>query len=52
MIINAHVDDAGTRMVMMPYCRLWSWLQLTGQADFWHPVGLDYTFTAVTCVFS
>jgi len=24
-------------MIMMPYSRCWSSLQLTGHADFWHP---------------
>ena len=26
-------------MIMMPYDCPWSSLQLTGQADFWHPTG-------------
>jgi hypothetical protein len=26
-------------MIMMPYSWRWSSLQLTGQADFWHPTG-------------
>ena len=26
-------------MIMMPHSRRWSSLQLTGQADFWHPTG-------------
>ena len=26
-------------MIMMPYGWRWSSLQLTGQADFWHPTG-------------
>jgi hypothetical protein len=26
-------------MIMMPYGRRWSSLQLTGHADFWHPAG-------------
>ena len=25
-------------MIMMPYGWRWSSLQLTGQADFWHPI--------------
>jgi short subunit dehydrogenase-like uncharacterized protein len=29
-------------MIMMPYCWHWSSLQLTGQADFWHPAGVDH----------
>ncbi len=30
---------ARTRMIMMPYSWRWSSLQLTGEADFWHPTG-------------
>jgi hypothetical protein len=26
-------------MIMMPYSWRWPSLQLTGQADFWHPTG-------------
>jgi hypothetical protein len=28
-------------MIMMPHDWPWSSLQLTGQADFWHPTGLS-----------
>ena len=31
--------DALHRTIMMPYGWRWSSLQLTGQADFWHPAG-------------
>jgi hypothetical protein len=38
-------------MIMMPHDSPWSSLQLTGQADFWHPTGdvmqVKYVLTAL-----
>ncbi len=36
-------------MIMMPYSWRWSSLQLTGQADFWHPTGERSPRSATTC---
>jgi hypothetical protein len=35
-------------MIMMPYSWRWSSLQLTGQADFWHPTGNNYRLGALS----